>query len=75
MELGYRTSRSAKSESVRVVTVPDLTSETEKWCPKCQQYKSISMFYGDACHPDKVRAWCKTCDVRLRVERRRRTGK
>jgi hypothetical protein len=44
----------------------------EKRCRKCRKWRRESQFYGDASNKDGLKIYCKSCDVELQREYRRR---
>lgn len=46
----------------------------KKWCPACEQWKWLSLFYTESRATDGKMAWCKGCAELYRIYKKRRRG-
>ena len=71
MGSGYCSGQSSTAKSITIL-VPSLEPDDVRWCPGCESYVATKRFYGAAGRSTGRGSYCKSCDNKHRVARRRK---
>ena len=47
----------------------------QKLCPRCKKWKSETQYHKQSKTNDRLRSWCKDCELEYKRERNRKMGK